>query len=136
MPDLRDAIHVAAYGMKAQSERLKVVSQNIANADSTGTAPGEEPYRRQTISFKNVLDRKLGTEVVKVAKRGVDPTPFQYKYQPGHPAADENGYVLMPNVNTVLENADLREAERSYEANLSVIESSKAMLNRTLDIMR
>lgn len=136
MTDLRDAITVASHGMKAQSARMKIVSQNIANADSAGAIPGEEPYRRQTISFKNVFDRELGMEVVKVAKRGVDPAPFQYKYQPGHPAADESGYVLMPNVNTVLENADLREAERSYEANLSVIESSKAMLNRTLEMIR
>ncbi|MCP5361415.1 MAG: flagellar basal body rod protein FlgC [Hyphomicrobiales bacterium] len=136
MSDLRSAIDVAATGMRAQSERMKIVAQNIANADSVGASPNQDPYRRQTITFKNEYDRAVGAEVVMVAKRSVDPSPFGYKYQPGHPAADEHGYVRTPNVDSLIEKADLKEAQRSYEANLAVIEATKSMLGRTLDLLR
>lgn len=134
--DLVNSLHIAASGMKAQSDRLRVVSENIANADSLGTKPGEAPYRRKVISFRNHLDKELGMEKVEVYKYGYDKSEFDKKYDPGHPAADEEGYVLVPNVNTVLEMVDMREAQRGYEANLNVIEVSKGMLQRTVDMLR
>lgn len=137
MSDLTSSITIAEHGMRAQSARLKVVAENLANADSTAQTPGGEPYRRKTITFKNMLDQELGVNVVKVNDVGTDQvTPFQKEYNPGHPAADEEGYVLMPNVNTTLEMMDLKEAQRSYEANLSTIDITKTMINRTLDLLR
>lgn len=133
---LNDSLMIAAAGMRAQSDRLRVVAENIANADSTATTPGGEPYRRKTVTFQNVLDKQLGFETVKVAKRGVDKSDFNKKYEPYHPAADEQGYVLYPNVNTVVETVDMKEARRAYEANLAVVEVSKSMMARTLDLLR
>lgn len=134
--DLRNSMAIAGSGLAAQNARLRIISQNIANAQSTGTTPGEDPYRRQTITFKNVLDKELGTKVVAVQKYGVDDTEFPVRYMPYHPAADAAGMVKMPNVNTLIESADLKEAQRSYEANLSVVETSRTMLTRTIDLMR
>jgi flagellar basal-body rod protein FlgC len=134
--DLNDAMHVAAAGMKVQGTRLRLVAQNLANAHSAGLAPGDDPYRRQTITFKNVLDRQLGVEVVKVARTGVDASDFPLEYEPGHPAADADGYVQMPNVNSLLEVADMREAQRSFEANLSTLSMARSMIRRTLDLLR
>lgn len=131
-----DTMKVSASGLKAQSDRLRVVSQNIANAESSGTRPGEEPYRRKTISFKDHFDRELGVETVMVSGYGTDDSEFNRKYDPTHPAADAEGYVLMPNVNTIVEMMDMREARRGYEANLNMIESSKAMLNQTINLLR
>lgn len=136
MPDLVNSLHIAASGMKAQSDRLRIVSENIANADSLGTHPGDAPYRRKVLSFRNHLDRELGVDTVEVYKYGYDKSDFNKKYDPGHPAADAEGYVLTPNVNTVLEMVDMREAQRGYEANLNVIEVSKGMLQRTVDMLR
>jgi len=127
---------IATSGMKAQSMRLRVVSENVANAASTGNAPGADPYRRKTVTFQNVLDRKLGAEVVGRGKIGTDKSEFRLTYDPSHPAADGRGYVKMPNVNTVIEMADMREASRGYEANVTVIEQAKAMSSRTLDLLR
>jgi flagellar basal-body rod protein FlgC len=115
---------------------LKVSAQNIANVDSTGSAPGAEPYRRKTITFENVLDRELGVETVRVQNIGEDQSPFKMMYDPSHVAADQNGYVLMPNVSTQIETVDAKEAQRSYEANVSAIEVSKTMLRQTLDMLR
>lgn len=134
--DLVNSLHIAASGMKAQSDRLRVVSENIANADSMGTRPGEAPYRRKIISFRDQLDRESGINKVEVHKYGYDQSDFKKKYDPGHPAADADGYVLAPNVNTVLEMVDMREAQRGYEANVNVIEVSKGMLQRTVDMLR
>lgn len=136
MDDLLKSIHIAASGMKAQGTRLRVVSENIANADSLPTGPGDQPYRRKTITFKNVLDREVGANKVKVDKIGTDGSDFKKAYNPGHPAADKNGYVLKPNVNTMIEMMDMREAQRSYEANLNAISSSKRMLSSTIDVLR
>lgn len=133
---LSDTLKIAAAGMKAQGDRLRVVAENIANADATAAAPGEEPYRRKVVIFKNVLDKELGVETVKVVKRTHDMSEFNRKYDPTHPAADEQGYVLYPNVNTIVEMMDMREARRGYEANLNVVEVSKSMLARTLDLLR
>lgn len=134
--DLVNSLHIAASGMKAQSDRLRVVSENIANADSMGTKPGEDPYRRKIVSFRNHMDREMGVDKVEVYKYGYDKSEFEKRYDPGHPAADAQGYVKVPNVNTVLEMVDMREAQRGYEANLNVIEVSKGMLERTVDMLR
>lgn len=136
MPDLINSLHIASSGMKVQADRLRVVSQNVANADSLPTKPGEEPYRRKVLSFKEQLDRETGIDRVKVYKYGYDKSDFGRRYDPGHPAADAEGYVLTPNVNPVLEMVDMKEAQRSYEANLNVIEVSKNMIQRTVDMIR
>lgn len=136
MVDLIDTMHISAAGMKAQSDRLKIVSQNIANAESVGTRDGQQPYRRQTISFKNVMDREMGANMVQTNKVGTDSSDFDKRYEPTNPMADDQGYVLYPNVNPVIEMMDMREARRGYEANLNVIEASKAMLNQTIGLLR
>jgi len=137
MTDILNAMTISANGMRAQGTRIRVISENIANADTTGLTAGSDPYSRQTISFKNVLDRELGINIVEVNKIGVDRVkPFSLKYNPDHPAANEDGYVKMPNVNTMMEMMDVREAQRSYEANLGMIEQSRAMLSRTIDLLR
>ncbi len=134
--DLLSTMHVSASGMKAQSDRLRIVSQNIANAESTGTNPNEAPYRRKTVAFKDELDRDLGVETVRISKYGTDNSKFPLKYDPTHPAANEEGYVQMPNVNSIVEMMDMREARRGYEANLNVIEASKSMLSQTIGLLR
>ncbi|PIR32102.1 MAG: flagellar basal body rod protein FlgC [Alphaproteobacteria bacterium CG11_big_fil_rev_8_21_14_0_20_44_7] len=130
------AIDIAATGMSAQNERLKIIAQNIANADSVATTPGGDPYQRKTISFKTIFDRALGADKVVVDRVGYDSAPFDKSYDPTHPAADEEGYVLRPNVNTLIEMTDMREAKASYQANLSVIEVTKNMVLRTLELLR
>ena len=122
--------------MKAQAERMRIVSENLANADSLPTTPDATPYRRKTISFRNVLDKTAGADVVKVKKVDVDRSEFQKKYDPKHPAADSSGYVLAPNVNPLIELMDMREAQRSYEANLNVVSVSKTMLSKTVDMLK
>ncbi|MBN8542916.1 MAG: flagellar basal body rod protein FlgC [Alphaproteobacteria bacterium] len=135
--DLMDTMAISASGMKAQSDRLRVVSENIANAESVGTRPGEQPYRRKTITFENHLDRETGAQLVDTGKIGFDNrTNFQRRYDPSHPAADAQGYVEFPNVNPIAEMMDMREARRGYEANLNVIESSKSMLSQTMNLLR
>ena len=136
MDELNKASLIAVSGLKAQSERMRVVSENLANADSLPTAPDTAPYRRKIISFRNVLDRTNGADMVKVNKVDVDRSEFQKKYDPKHPAADAAGYVLAPNVNPLIELMDMREAQRSYEANLDVVNVSKTMLSRTVDMLR
>lgn len=136
MDDVLRTLRISASGMRTQGTRLRVIAENVANADSLPTAPGEQPYRRKTVTFKSALDRATGAEVVEVDRIGTDASAFPRRYQPGHPAADAGGYVLTPNVSTLIEMSDMREAERSYEANLNVIKSSKAMLNETIDILR
>ena len=133
---LTDTLQIAAAGMTAQGERLKTVAENIANAESTSTTPGGAPYRRKTITFQNVLNKELGVETVSVAKHGFDPSPFNKKYDPSHPAADAQGYVQYPNVNPIIEMVDMREARRAYEANINVIEISKSMLTQTLQLLK
>lgn len=134
--DLYKSMAASAAGMKAQGQRLKVISENLANANTTAETPGDLPYRRKTITFANELDRKLGVETVKVAKIGVDKSDFERRYDPSHPSADADGYVLMPNVNTLVEAMDMREAQRSYESNLSAIDTARQMLTRTLELLR
>jgi flagellar basal-body rod protein FlgC len=134
--ELMDSLFIAGAGMKAQSDRLRVVAENVANADSTGSTPGALPYRRKTISFHNILDRELGIRKVQTNKIGVDKGDFPKMYNPSHPAADEEGYVLMPNVNSLIEMVDMREARRGYEANVNVIEIAKSMLTQTIGMLK
>ena len=134
--DLMESLMISAAGMRAQGQRLRVVAENLANADSVSELPGGDPYRRKTISFKNQLDRELGMETVQVSKVGEDPSDFRMKYDPGNPAADAKGYVKLPNVNSLIEMSDMREAQRSYEANLKAIEVARNMLQRTIDLIR
>ncbi|MCW2246495.1 flagellar basal-body rod protein FlgC [Azospirillum fermentarium] len=134
--DLYKSMAASAAGMKAQGARLKVISENLANANTTAETPGDLPYRRKTITFANELDRKLGVETVKVAKIGVDKSDFERRYDPSHPSADADGYVLLPNVSTLVEAMDMREAQRTYEANLSAIDTARQMLTRTLELLR
>ena len=136
MDDVLRTMRISAAGMRTQGTRLRVISENVANADSLPTGPGDLPYRRKTISFRNALDRATGTDLVRVERIGVDGSAFPSRYEPGHPAADAAGYVRTPNVNTLIEMTDMREAQRSYEANLNVIKASKAMLNETIDVLR
>lgn len=134
--DLIDSVHISAAGLGAQSARLKVVAQNIANAESVGTREGAEPYRRKTVTFKEVLDKESGLKMVQPDKVGTDNSDFTKRYEPTNPEADEQGYVLYPNVNTMVEMVDMREARRGYEANLNVIEASKSMFSDTLNLIK
>jgi flagellar basal-body rod protein FlgC len=136
MDDLNKATEIAVSGMKAQAERLRVVSENLANADSLPTAPDLLPYRRKVITFREVLDKNVGADMVKVNKVDVDRSQFNKVYQPNHPAADASGYVLAPNVNSLVELMDMREAERSYQANLDVVTSSRTMLSNTINLLK
>lgn len=123
--------------MRVQGTRIRVISENIANADTAATTPGADPYRRQIITFKNEMDRKLDLKTVRVDDIDVDKkSPFILKYLPDHPGANADGYVKMPNVNTMVEMMDVREAQRSYEANLTMIEQARGMVNRTIDILK
>lgn len=135
--EILNAMKISAMGMRAQGTRIRVLTENVANSDTTGETPGADPYRRQTISFKNEMDRNLGIKLVEVNDIGQDyETPFPTQYMPDHPAADENGYVKMPNIDPLLEIMDVREAQRSYEANLGMIEQAKSMVLRTIDLLR
>lgn len=136
MGDLKAALQISASGMAVQRERLNVVAQNIANSESVSMVPGGEPYRRKTISFKTVLNKEMGAATVAVDKIGTDPSDFDKRYMPTHPAADLEGYVLYPNVNRLMEIQDAKEAERSYEANLAAVDIAKSMITRTLDLLR
>ncbi len=134
--DLSEALTISARGMSAQTERLRVIAENIANQDSSGSTPGAAPYRRRTVVFANELDRNLGLETVRVKQVLPDPSAFPLKYDPSNPAADGKGYVKMPNVNGFVEMMDMREAEQTYSANLNVMQASRAMLTRTIDLLK
>jgi len=127
---------VAASGLGAQSERLRIVSENMANAQSTGNIPGSEPFQRKTITFAAELDRASGGSLVNVSSIANDRTAFPLEYLPGHEAANEAGYVKMPNVNMLIEMADMREANRGYDANLQVIKQARELISMTIDLMR
>lgn len=135
--ELVNAMAISAHGMKAQGSRIRVITENVANVQTTGDTPGADPYRRQMITFENELNREMGAKMVQVDRIEEDmETPFSLEYRPSHPAADENGNVKMPNVNTLMEMADMREAQRSYEANIGMLEQSRTMLMRTIDLLR
>ena len=127
---------IAVSGMKAQSERLRIISENMANADSIGIRPGEDPYRRQVVTFKDYIDKETGAKMVKVDKVVPDESQFPLKYDPNHPAANAEGYVAMPNVNPLIEMMDLKEAHRSYDANLSMMQTARDMNSKVLDLLK
>lgn len=133
---LSAAIRLAGSGLDVQSERMRVVSENLANARSTGKAPGADPYRRQTITFTSELDKAAEAMLAKVDRIGRDPSDFEVEYDPSHPAADEAGYVKMPNVNPLIEMADMREASRSYEADLQMVKQARQMIAMTIDLLK
>ena len=134
--DLMTSMEISASGMQAQGRRLRVIAENIANKDSMADQPGLDPYRRQTVTFRSVLDEASGANRVEVDRILPDRSPFELKFDPQHPAADEDGYVRMPNVNMLVEMMDMREAQRSYDANMNVVEAAKGMLRRTIDMLR
>lgn len=134
--DFLKSMSIAASGLRAQSGRMRVISENIANADSTAQTPGANPYRRKVPTFASELDRSLDARVVSLGRIRPDASDFKLKYEPGHPAADANGNVKYPNVNSLVEMTDLREAQRSYEANLNIVSATRRMIQRTLDILR
>jgi flagellar basal-body rod protein FlgC len=137
MIDPLDAsLKIAGSGLEAQSTRLRIVAENMANSQSTGRAPGSNPYRRKTVSFENELDRTSGVNLVKVRDVGVDRAAFRTEYDPGNPAADKQGMVKMPNVNLLMEMSDMREANRSYEANLQVVKETRDLFSMTLDLLK
>lgn len=134
--DLDRALRISAAGMQAQSTRLRVVAENLANRDSTAETAGGDPYRRKTVSFRNRMDRELGTATVQVSRIGTASGDFPVRHDPSHPAADARGYVRTPNVDSLVETMDMREAQRSYAANLSVLEVTRGMLTRTIEALR
>lgn len=134
--DFLKSISVAASGLRAQAGRMRVISENIANSDSTAQQPGADPYRRKIPTFRSEMDRALDGRVVALGKVRTDPSQFRLKYEPGHPNADANGNVKYPNVNSLIEMTDMREAQRSYEANINVISATRRMIQRTIDILK
>lgn len=133
---IKTAIKVSGTGIEAQSRRMLVVSENLANVYSTGTTPGAEPYRRKTISFSAELDQAENARFVKIDRVDVDRAPFRVEHDPNHPAADANGYVKLPNVDMMVELADMREANRSYEANVQMVKQSRALSAMMIDLLR
>jgi flagellar basal-body rod protein FlgC len=134
--DFLKSMAIAASGLKAQSGRMRVIAENIANADSTAPQAGGNPYRRKMATFRSEVDRALEAQTVGMGRVQLDQSDFRTKYEPGHPAADRNGYVKYPNVNAMVEMTDMREAQRSYEANLNVIGATRRMIQRTLDLLK
>ena len=134
--DTTNTLNISAAGMDAQNARLQVIAENIANADTTGTTPGAAPYQRQTVTFTDQMDQSTGMPLVEASQVGTDPTPDPSKYDPANPAANAEGYVKMPNVNEMVEIMDMQQAERSYSANLAVMQTTHNMLSRTLALLQ
>jgi flagellar basal-body rod protein FlgC len=134
--DFLKSIAIAASGLRAQSGRMRVIAENVANADSTAQQPGADPFRRKIPTFRSEMDRAVDARVVALGKVRTDPSQFRMKYEPSHPSADANGNVKYPNVNSLIELTDMREAQRSYEANVNVISATRRMIARTLDILK
>lgn len=134
--DFFTSLNIASSGLQAQSGRMRIIAENLANADSAATEPGGDPYRRRIPTFKAEFDQDMGATKVQLGRVVFDQSAFQSRFEPGHPAADEAGYVLYPNVNTLIEITDMREAQRTYEANLNVVRISRQMLGQTIDILR
>ena len=134
--DFLKSLKIAASGLRAQGGRMRVVAENIANADSTAKTPGGDPYRRRIPTFQAAFDRETEAQLVKLGPVRPDTTEFERRYDPGHPAADAGGYVRLPNVNPLIESMDMREAQRSYEANLNVVGATRRMIQKTLEILR
>lgn len=136
MDPLFASLKVAGSGLAAQSARLRVVSENLANSLSSGKAAGADPYRRKTLTFNSELDRASGVALVRTSAVGVDRSPFNVEYDPGNPAADANGNVTLPNVNMIVEMSDMREANRAYEADLQAMKQTRDLLSMTIDLLK
>jgi flagellar basal-body rod protein FlgC len=136
MDSLVSSIRTAGSGLEAQATRVRVVSENIANATSTSKSAGGDPYQRKTVSFMETVERDTGANIISVAGIARDLSEFSIEFDPGNPAADENGNVKLPNVNPIIEMADMREANRSYEANIQVIKQARDLISMTIDLMR
>ncbi len=134
--DLTKALTISARGMDAQTTRLRVIAENLANQDTTGDTPGADPYRRKTVTFQQKMDDSLGAETISVKNIGTDKAEFPKRYDPSHPAADAQGYVHTPNVNSFVEVMDMREAQRSFSANLNVMEVTRSMLTRAVELLK
>jgi flagellar basal-body rod protein FlgC len=134
--DFLKTISVAASGLRAQSGRMRVIAENLANADSTAKTPGGDPYRRKVPTFSNTFNRELDAHVVQLGRIRTDQSDFRTRFDPGHPAADEKGEVKLPNVSSLVEQMDMREAQRSYEANLNLVSATRRMISRTIEILR
>ena len=134
--DIAKALAVSARGMDAQTARLRVIAENLANQETTGSTPGAAPYRRKVITFENRMDRALGAATVQVKAIAPDEGALPQRFDPSHPAADAQGYVKTPNVNSFIEVMDMREAQRSYSANLNVLEVTRSMLTRTIELLK
>jgi flagellar basal-body rod protein FlgC len=134
--DFIRTLTIAASGLRAQAEGMHIISENIANADSTPSSPGADPYRRKVPTFRAEFDRAVDAELVALGKVQTDQSDFRIKHEPGHPAAEKDGNVKYPNVNTVIEMTDMREAQRSYETNINMVTATRRMLQRTIDILR
>src|SRR5271169_23953 len=134
--DFIKSLSVAATGLRAQMGRMRVISENIANSDSVARTPGGDPYRRRIVTFNTVLDRQLGAHVVELGPIQTDNSDFLVRHEPGNPAANAAGDVKYPKVNSLVEMTDLRDAQRSYEANLNVITATRRMLQRTIDMIK
>ena len=134
--DLTDVFAISASALKAEDLRMKIIAENVANANTTANAPGLKPYQRQVVTFKNEFDKALGAYKVKVGDVHADSSDFIKKYDPSHPAADAQGYVLTPNVNPLVETMDMSEANRSYQANLDVISASRTMVLKTISMLQ
>jgi flagellar basal-body rod protein FlgC len=134
--DLSKALEISASGMAAQTTRLRVIAENLANQDTTGSTPGADAYRRKTVTFDDAIDNMTGAPTLRVKKVGRDNAAFPLRYDPSHPAADARGYVKTPNVNSFVEVMDMKEAQRTYNANLSVMQVSRGMLTRTIEMLK
>jgi flagellar basal-body rod protein FlgC len=134
--DMFKALAISSAGMQAQSMRLRVIAENLANQNTTGLSPGADAYRRKTVTFANRLDRSLGADLVRVSRVGQDHAEQPLHYEPGNPAANSDGYVKLPNVNSFVEVMDMREAQRSYNANVAVMQVTRGMLTRTIELLK
>ncbi|KAA5602748.1 flagellar basal body rod protein FlgC [Blastochloris sulfoviridis] len=134
--DFMKSISIAASGLRTQAGRMRIIAENLANANSTAGASGGQPYRRKVPTFESKFDREIEAQVVSLGRVQRDKSAFVSRHEPGHPAADKSGYVQYPNVNSLIETADLKEAQRSYEANLNVVSATRRMISRTLDLLR
>lgn len=136
MDKASETLQIAAAGLRAQSARMRIIAENVANADSTARTPDGDPYQRQMAVFDTVLDRELNTQVVRMDDVALDQSEFKLVYEPGHPAANPEGYVKYPNVSSLIELMDMRDAQRTYEANLTMVEGTRRMMERTLELLR
>lgn len=134
--DFMKSLTIAASGLRAQMGRMRIITENIANADSLATTPGGDPYRRRIVTFSSELDRSIGADVVKLGRVQPDSSDFLVRHEPGNPAANAQGNVKYPNVNTLVELTDLRDAQRSYEANLNIVTATRKMMQLTIDMLK